>query len=98
MEAIIIALITAFNFLIIKWKIEKKRYEDAFFDVIILMILAASLQGSLGGMVITSLSSFFISIYFLISPPRFLSWMKFSDYKKEDYDNFFEEFKKRLPK
>lgn len=90
MEAVLIALATSFNFLIIKWKVEKARYEDAAFDGVILFILASMFGGSMGGMVVATLASFFVSIYFLFSPPRFL--------RSVDSKDFIEEWKKRLPK
>ena len=90
MEALLIALATAFNVLIIKWKIEKTRYEDAALDFAVLVALASLFSGSMGGMVIATITSFIVSIYLLASPPKF--------HKSEEAKDFFVEFKKRMPK
>jgi len=90
MEAIIIAVVTSMNFIIIKWKIEHKRYEDAALDSIVLFILASLFSGSLGGLIIATITSFIVSIYLLASPPKFL--------KSEETKDFLVEFKKRMPK
>lgn len=89
MDAILIALATSFNFLIIKWKLEKARYEDAGFDVVIMFTLSSLFHGSMGGMVVAMISSFIVSIYFLFSPPKFL--------RSIDHKGFIEEFKSKLP-
>ena len=72
MEAVIVALVTVANILIIKWKLEHKRFEDAFFDGGILVVLIMVSGGTLGGLIISTIVSFVISLSFLISPPRFL--------------------------
>lgn len=82
MEFILIALATAFNILVIKWKVENKRWEDAMFDGIILFVLAAIFAGSFGGLVVATITSLIISIYFIASPPKFTG-------------TFVSEFKKR---
>ena len=90
MEALLIGIATAFNALIIKWKVEKLRYEDAALDVLVLVVLASLFSGSMGGMVIATISSFIVSIYLLASPPKFS--------KSEEARDFFAEFKKRMPR
>ena len=89
MEAILIALATAFNALVIKWKIEHNRFEDATLDVLILISLAALFGGTMGGMIIATISSFIVSIYLLFSPPKLTSSSKVKD--------FMTEFKSRMP-
>jgi multisubunit Na+/H+ antiporter MnhB subunit len=89
MEAVIIAIAAAFNMLIIKWKVEHSRYQDAALDVAILVILSALFSSTLGGMIIATISSFIASIYLLFSPPKFLSSI--------DTEHWKEEWKKRLP-
>ena len=86
----LIGLATAFNALIIKWKVEKSRYEDAALDVAILIVFVSIFSGSMGGAVIATISSFIVSIYLLMSPPKFLN--------SDEAKNFITEFKKRLPK
>ena len=89
MEAVIIAIAAAFNMLIIKWKVEHKRYADAALDIAILITLSAMFAHTLGGMIIATISSFIASIYLLWSPPKFLTSV--------DTDEFLSELKKRLP-
>jgi hypothetical protein len=72
-EALIIGIATAFNFIVIKWKLEHKRYEDATFDILIIFLLSVIFGGTLGGMIVAMVASAIISLYFLVSPPKFLS-------------------------
>ena len=89
MEAVIIAIMASFNALIIKWKLEHGRYQDAVLDITILVILSALFASTLGGMIIATISSFIASIYLLFSPPKFL--------KTVDIEGIWEQFKKQLP-
>lgn len=70
---LLIAVATAFNLLIIKSKLEKKRFEDAILDFTILTVLALVFSNSFGGLVIATITSAIISLYFLASPPTFFS-------------------------
>ena len=70
MEALLIGLAAAFNFLVIKWKIEKGRYEDAVLDAILLAALSFLFGGTLGGMVIATIGSAVISISLFLKPPK----------------------------
>jgi len=90
MEALIIGIATAFNFLIIKTKVEKKRYEDAAFDAFTLFALTVMFGGTLGGMIIATIGSFITSLWLLKYPPKFL--------RSFDTSSFINEFKERIPK
>ncbi len=90
MEALVIALVTVANILIIKWKLEHKRFEDALFDGGILVVLVIVSGGTLGGLIISTITSFIISLSFLVSPPRFLP--------KVDTDAAIKRFKEGLPR
>ena len=88
MEFILVGMATAFNMLIIKWKLEKERYEDAILDGTILFTLAFTFQGSYGGLVVATIASAVISLYFIAFPPKFAQGLlqKFKDsLKEEDY-------------
>lgn len=76
MEFILIGIVSAFNLIIIKVKLEKKRYEDAVFDLSLMALLAFLFSGSYGGMVVAMIASLAISIYLLISPPKFTSTLR----------------------
>lgn len=78
MEYILVGIATFFNLAIIKWKLEKYRYEDAALDGIILFGLAYVFSGSYGGLVIATISSAMMSLYFIASPPKFVQGL----YKK----------------
>lgn len=73
MEAIIIAFATAFSILIIKVKIQRKRYEDATFDCCLLILLTLVFHGTFSGMIVAAVTSMMISLYFFISPPVFIT-------------------------
>ena len=72
MDSILIALATVFNILIVKWKLEQARYQDAAFDLAILFGLASVFANSFSGMVVATITSAIISLYFLKYPPDFL--------------------------
>jgi len=73
MELVIMAVATAFNLMVIKWKFEHERFADATLDAGLLGILALVFGGSLGGMMIATASSALVSLYLLWSPLR-LDW------------------------
>lgn len=94
MEFLILGLVVAVNFIIVKMKLDRKRWEDALFDVVILLIIMALFSGSYAGLIVGSVASLFISIYFFASPPKFFSGengflSKFISRAKrsKDYDN-----------
>jgi len=70
MELIIIGLVTAANFLILKVKAEKRRWADLIFDITVLFILSFLFSGTLGGLTIAMVSSFAVSIYLYFYPPN----------------------------
>jgi len=70
MEFLIIGIATAFNFIVLKMKVEQKRYEDATLDFITLVILSFIFGGSYAGMVVATVASAIISVYLYVSPPK----------------------------
>ena len=68
---LMIGVAAAFNILVIKWKLEKKRYADGVFDAICLILLTGVMGSTLGGMIIATIASACISISLFISPPKF---------------------------
>ena len=79
MEAIIMGLATAFNILVIFRKIELKRHQDAFFDAALLIMLSLVFGGTLGGMMVATVASAVISIYFLFNEPNILPDFKIDE-------------------
>ncbi len=81
MEFAIIGVVTAINILFIKKKFDLKRYEDAVFDFLLLVIITVVFSGSYGALVVGMVASLIISISFYASPPNFVGpW--FSKAKK----------------
>jgi len=70
MELIIIGLVTAANFLILKIKAEQNRWADLIFDILVLSILSFLFSGTLGGLTIAMISSFTVSVYLYFYPPN----------------------------
>jgi len=70
MELIIIGLVTAANFLILKIKAEQNRWADLGFDILTLSILSFLFSGTLGGLTIAMVSSFTVSVYLYFYPPN----------------------------
>lgn len=73
MELAILGIVAALNFIIIKMKFDRKRYEDGAFDIILLLIIMMMFGGSYAGLIVGTVASLFISIFFLASPPTFFS-------------------------
>jgi len=71
MEAILIALATAANFIFFKFKFEKERYGDVALDIASLVALSWMFGGTFGGMVVAMWAGAMISIYLYYNPP---SW------------------------
>ena len=70
MELIVIGLVTAANFLILKVKAEQNRWADLIFDISVLSILSFLFSGTLGGLTIAMVSSFTVSVYLYFYPPN----------------------------
>jgi len=76
MELLIMGIITAFDFLILKWKFEHRRYADFTMDLGLLLVIIQLFHGSMGGMVVGMIAQVIISFYLLIFPPKFTSTQK----------------------
>lgn len=90
MEALLIAIAASFNFLIIYWKIEHKRFLDAILDGSILFILSTLFSQSTSGMVIATIASAVVSLTLLIKKPKL-------PLDNVEVISFLAEFKSRLP-
>ncbi len=73
MEFLVLGIVVAINFIIIKMKLDRKRWEDAIFDVATMVIILTMFSGSYAGLIVGSVASLCISIYFFASPPKFFS-------------------------
>lgn len=67
--ALLVGVVTAFNFIILKWKFNQGRYGDMALDVISLVILSALFGNTILGILIAMVASMGISLYLLIFPP-----------------------------
>jgi hypothetical protein len=74
MEILIIGVASAFNFLIVKWKLEHERYADVAYDVIVLLSLGYLFGGTLGGMTIAMVASTLVSLHLMRYPPKKPMW------------------------
>lgn len=72
MEIIILGAALAFNLLVIKYKFEAKRTEDASLDLGMLVLIAIFFSGSYPALVMGTVASAIISIYLYFYPPQFL--------------------------
>jgi hypothetical protein len=92
MEFIIIGIVTALNVLFIKKKFDLKRYEDGFFDLVLLVTITIVFSGSYGALVVGMVASLIISIAFYANPPKFISPLaskaidEFNKVKKQEQD------------
>lgn len=71
MEYLIIGIAVFFNIAIIKWKFDKGRTTDASVDATLLVLVTVVFSGSYGALVVGTIASALISLYLLISPPKF---------------------------
>ena len=76
MEYAIIGIAVAFNFLVIKVKLERKRWGDAILDISLLTIISFLFAGSFGGLVVATIASAIISIYLFFFPPKLTKMFK----------------------
>ena len=79
MEFIVIRLAVAFNCIIIKEKFQRGRTEDGTFDLILLVVITLVFSGTYGALVVGTIASAFISIYFMASPPTFFTNLRIGD-------------------
>ena len=70
MFLLIIGIATAFNFMVIKYKVEKERYLDAILDLFTLSILSFIFMGTYDGLVVSTIASAIISVYLYFVPPK----------------------------
>ena len=69
---LIMGIVTAFNFLVIKFKLEAARYADAVLDIAIFLALAVLFgSSSINGLLIAMVASGFASIVLYFFPPNF---------------------------
>lgn len=61
--AILIGLITAFNFLILRWKWQRGQYANLVMDVGSLVVLSALFGNTILGMLIAMVASMVISLF-----------------------------------
>ena len=72
MEAAVIGIATAFNFIVIIFKFKRLRYEDACFDLAIFAIITWMFAGTISGMSVGMVASAIVSIWLWFDPPKFL--------------------------
>lgn len=72
MEAAVIGIATAFNFIVILFKFKRHRYEDAFFDLAVFIVISYMFAGTISGMSVGMVASAIVSIWLWFDPPKFL--------------------------
>ena len=71
MESIfIMGIAVAINVIVIKFKIDRERYSDAFLDATILVALGFVFMGTITGLQIATVASSLVSLYLWFSPPK----------------------------
>jgi hypothetical protein len=91
MELLIIGVAVAANILLILIKYERKRYQDATLDLILLLTVTVVFGGSFGGLVVSTIASAIISLYLLANPPK----LNF-DIQPVDTNSFMADLKSRF--
>ena len=72
MAIFILMIATAFNFAILRHKLQLFRFADTFFDVLVMVVLSYLFKGSFDGMAVAMGSSALISVYLLFNPIVFV--------------------------
>lgn len=67
---IIAAICTAFNFLIVLYKFQTKRYLHALVDTACFVSIAFLFAGTISGLQIGMMASMIVSLYLLVRPPK----------------------------
>jgi hypothetical protein len=70
MEYLILGLVTAFNFIILKYKFDHARYYDLTIDIITLLFLSWLFKGTISGLIVAMIAGSVVSIYLLITTNR----------------------------
>lgn len=70
MEFLLMGIALAANLISVKFKLDRKRYADAFVDGAVLVTLSILFSGTISGLIIATYASAIISIYLWFSPPR----------------------------
>lgn len=76
MEALVIGIATAFNFIVIMCKYKRGRWEDATFDTLIFVAISYMFAGTISGMSVGMVASAVVSIWLWFDPPEFLQKLK----------------------
>ena len=76
MEALVIGIATAFNFIVIMFKFKRGRLEDATFDTLIFIAISYMFAGTISGMSVGMVASAVVSIWMWFDPPNFLQDLK----------------------
>ena len=76
MEALVIGIATAFNFIVIMFKFKRGRWEDAIFDTLIFIVISYMFAGTISGMSVGMVASAVVSIWLWFDPPEFLQKLK----------------------
>jgi len=87
MEAIIMGLAVAFNLMVIKYKIEHKRFSDGIMDLSMLILIGIFFSSSTEALMIGTMASAFISIFLYFNPPKFQFPIGSQNVIKEQFDD-----------
>ena len=71
MELLIVSIAVFLNFALLLWKFNHERYADLLIDICVLCALAYLFGGTMGGMTIALCAGAMMSLYLLVSPPKF---------------------------
>lgn len=72
MEAAVIGIATAFNFIVIMIKFKRMRIADGILDIGIFATITWMFAGTIAGMSVGMVASAICSIYLWFSPPMFI--------------------------
>lgn len=73
---LIAGVCTAFNFIIVIWKLKKGRYMDFTLDIGCMIAICTLFVGSFAALAVGMIASMLISLYLLFSPIRLITLLR----------------------
>jgi hypothetical protein len=75
-ELFILSIFVILNFIILRIKIDKKRFTDSIVDISVMLFLAFIFNGTYKGMIVAMVSGFVFSIYLYFYPISLKDYFK----------------------
>ena len=75
-ELFILSIFVILNFIILRIKIDKRRFTDTFVDLAVMLFLTYLFNGTYKGMIVAMVSGFIFSVYLYFYPVSLKDYLK----------------------